>query len=103
MLFQLGGLNLSDGIVMKSDYADENSQSSIINKDFAHFISDSLKRHITGDWGILCDEDRAVNDKAAKNGGRVISAYKYKDGTEIWIITEADRSMTSVILREEYT
>lgn len=61
-----------------------------------------LERHVQGDWGELCDEDKAGNEFAVKNDLRIISAYSLKDRTKIWIITEADRSATTVLLPEEY-
>lgn len=65
-----------------------------------------LLRHMAGDWGDLCQEDRALNEYALVNGGRLFSAYavgRYR----IWIITEAEgldgqRAMTTVLLPEEY-
>lgn len=61
-----------------------------------------LNRHVCGDWGDVCDEDRALNDQALIDGSRILSAYHLKDGTKIWIITEADRSSTCILLPEEY-
>jgi hypothetical protein len=66
-----------------------------------------LKRHLAGDWGDLCDEDRQANDQALIDGSRLLSAYKLKDGTKIWIITEAvgengRRECTTAILPSEY-
>ncbi len=63
-----------------------------------------LKRHYTGDWGDLSAEDKRANDTAVKSGeGRVFSAYVLPDGvTKIWIITEADRSATTVLLPSDY-
>ena len=62
----------------------------------------SLDRHARGDWGEPCDEDRQANDDALKNGGRLLSVYRTKEGTKFWIITEADRSATTVLLPEDY-
>ncbi len=62
----------------------------------------ALRRHARGDWGDLCDEDRQANDLALKNGARLLSAYRTKSGTKFWIITEWDRSATTVLLPEEY-
>jgi hypothetical protein len=60
-----------------------------------------LRRHSCGDWGDLCPEDMVANDDALKHGGRLLSAYG--DGTaRFWIITEADRSVTTVLLPEDY-
>jgi hypothetical protein len=61
-----------------------------------------LDRHARGDWGDLCDEDRQANDEAVREGSRVLSAYRLSDGTKIWIITEHDRSVTTLLLPEEY-
>jgi hypothetical protein len=60
-----------------------------------------LYRHATGDWGDLNPEDRAMNDEAIHDGGRILSAYDTPRG-KFWIITEADRSVTTVLLPEEY-
>jgi len=61
-----------------------------------------IARHVTGDWGDLDDEDRLENDRSLHDGCRLLSAYHLGDGTKIWIITEADRSATTVLLPEEY-
>ena len=61
----------------------------------------SLKAHKMGHWGDLCDKDKARNDDALKNGGRLLSLYKAKD-VEFWISTKADRSVTTLLLTEEY-
>jgi hypothetical protein len=61
-----------------------------------------LHRHIAGDWGDLDEHDRAENDLSAREGFRLLSAYKLRDGTRIWIITEADRSSTTILLPSEY-
>lgn len=60
-----------------------------------------LVRHRTGDWGDLDDEDKHANNVALSRGTRLLSAYHVK-GTEVWIITEADRSATTILLPEEY-
>ena len=64
--------------------------------------SEFLVRHIQGDWGNLCDEDKTSNDEALQEGLRILSAYKLNDGVRIWIITECDRSVTTLLLPEEY-
>lgn len=61
-----------------------------------------LSHHARGEWGDLCMEDALANDEALEGGGRLFSAYKLRDGTKIWIITEADRSSTCILLPEEY-
>jgi hypothetical protein len=61
-----------------------------------------LRRHWRGDWGELDAEDGAENEYARTHDLRLLSAYTLKDGTRIWIITEADRSATTILLPEEY-
>jgi hypothetical protein len=62
---------------------------------------DYLARHATGDWGELCAFDRRQNEIAMRDGYRVLSSYDVPAG-RIWIITEADRSVTTILLPEEY-
>ena len=62
-----------------------------------------LARHVRGDWGDMDKEDKATNDTAVKNGDeRVFSAYHTSKGVKLWVITEADRSSTCVLLPDEY-
>ncbi len=61
-----------------------------------------LNRHVTGDWGDLDEHDRKENDLGLKHDLRILSAYILSSGVRIWIITEADRSSTCVLLPEEY-
>ncbi|MRS99702.1 hypothetical protein GJQ57_13710 [Ralstonia pickettii] len=61
-----------------------------------------LNRHARCDWGELSDEDRQQNDLAVTTGQRVLSSYPLENGQRIWIITEADRAVTTVLLPEDY-
>jgi hypothetical protein len=61
-----------------------------------------LYLHSRGDWGDICAEDKAANDAALKEGGRILSSYTDGNGVKFWIITEADRSSTCVLLPSEY-
>jgi len=61
-----------------------------------------LERHALGDWGELDEHDRQENELSLRNGYRLLSAYALTDGTKLWIITEADRSATTLLLPEEY-
>ena len=77
------------------------------NPDFAQFIQKSLNRHVKGDWGDVDGEDKQTNDRALKQGTRLLSAYNDdrfpKHGVAtIWIITEADRSATTILFPDEY-
>lgn len=62
----------------------------------------ALQKHAMGDWGDLCEEDRSENELSLKEGFRVLSAYASRAGVRFWIITEADRSVTTLLLPEEY-
>jgi len=62
----------------------------------------ALSRHARGDWGEVCDEDWKENDFSVENGFRLLSAYKSAAGVKFWIITEADRSATTLLLPDEY-
>ncbi len=66
------------------------------------YITPYLARHQQGIWGMLDPHDIRANDHALTVGARVLSAYHLTDDTTIWMITEADRSSTCVLLPEEY-
>lgn len=75
------------------------------NRDFENFIWRSLDRYRQGDWGDLSTADKRANDLAVQQGDlRIFAAYEYKaqPNLKIWIITEADRSATTVIFPNEY-
>jgi hypothetical protein len=61
-----------------------------------------LHRHSSGDWGCLSDEDKRENEFSVDKQLRIFSAYRLKDNTKIWVITEADRSSTTILLPSEY-
>ena len=61
-----------------------------------------LKRHVTGDWGGVDEHDRQENEFSVAHGFRLLSAYTLANGTKLWIITEADRSATTILLPSEY-
>ena len=61
-----------------------------------------LTRHVHGDWGDLSDEDRKENDYSLEHGFRLLSSYRTNSGDKLWIVTEADRSVTTLLLPEEY-
>ncbi|MHB8526471.1 MAG: hypothetical protein ACYDD2_09990 [Candidatus Acidiferrales bacterium] len=61
-----------------------------------------LIRHVNRDWGNLSDEDRKENDYSLEHGFRLLSAYRTNAGDSLWVITEADRSVTTLLLPEEY-
>ena len=61
-----------------------------------------LARHVTGDWGEVCEEDKAENELSVREGFRILSAYRLRTGVKVWVITEADRSATTFLLPSEY-
>lgn len=65
-------------------------------------VLSALGQHSNGDWGDVGEEDWATNERALKEGERLLSAYKTAKGVKFWIITEADRSVTTVLLPEDY-
>ncbi len=66
-----------------------------------------LNRHVSGDWGDICDGDRQLNDEALQDGSRIMSVYSTSKETKLWIITDATndigrREVTTVLLPEDY-
>jgi hypothetical protein len=65
-------------------------------------VTAALERHASGDWGDVCPEDWQENELSLQEGFRLLSSYRDSKGTRFWIITEADRSATTILLPEEY-
>jgi hypothetical protein len=65
-------------------------------------VQNALRRHHLADWGDLDASDREANVRALHDGGRFLSAYRSARGEKFWIITEADRSATTVLMPEDY-
>ncbi len=89
--FIIGQILMTRGI---NDIASE-------DEGFARFTYESLKRHSVGDWGDLAEEDKKENEFSLDKNLRLLSAYK-RGNQKIWIITEADRSVTTILFPEEY-
>lgn len=89
--FPLGQIVATRGV---ANYCDENKIS----------LLPFLVRHSICDWGDICDDDKEVNAEALEHGMRLMSVYYLPDKmkTKVWIITEADRSVTTVLFPEEY-
>jgi hypothetical protein len=84
---------------MTRGVADEVAQ----NEAFAKFVLNSLKRHANGDWGDMSQDDKAENELSLREGNlRLFSAYEHPTLPKIWIITEADRSATTILFPDEY-
>lgn len=62
----------------------------------------ALSRYIDYDWGEVSKEDKQANDNALKRGERILGVYSDRNGNKFWIITEADRSVTTILLPEDY-
>jgi hypothetical protein len=88
-LFPLGGIVSTPGALDALVRANQSPQ-------------EFLNRHVTGDWGALGDEDRAENNYSLKHGFRILSSYKTATGEKLWLITEADRSVTTLLQPEDY-
>jgi predicted transcriptional regulator len=73
------------------------------NKRFAAFVRRSLDRYRKGDWGEITDEEKRLNDLSEEKGHLVFSSYESEGFPEIWIITSADRSYSTVMFPDEYT
>jgi hypothetical protein len=65
-------------------------------------VHQALQRHARGDWGEVSPEDQAENELSLKEGFRLLSVYHDRNATKFWIITEADRSSTTILLPEDY-
>ena len=64
--------------------------------------SSVLRRHLQGDWGDLHKEDAEMNDEALSLGNRILSSYDLPEDKKVWVITESDRSVTTILLPSEY-
>jgi len=64
--------------------------------------TDLLDRHVRADFGDVCEEDRSLNEEAIDNQERILSSYILADESKVWVITEADRSSTCILLPSEY-
>jgi hypothetical protein len=69
---------------------------------FAQFVTECIARHLGGDWGDLCAEDKKENELSLKNGYRLLSSYMSPGDVKVWVITDADRSVTTALFPDEY-
>jgi ribosomal protein L39E len=88
-LFPLGNVYLTVGA---REALEESNQ---LPKEF-------LLKHQKGEWGIICEDDKKENELSVKEGFRILSAYKTNRDVKIWVITEADRNSTTILLPSEY-
>lgn len=85
--FSLGALVITAGAL---DVLDESS------------VAACVARHASGDWGALCDEDRRENERALLCGSRLFSVYRDAAGRKFYVVSEANRAVTTVLLPEDY-
>jgi hypothetical protein len=88
-LFDLGQLVATPGVLAALEKTGQNAM-------------EFLSRHVSGDWGDLPKEDKDENQLSLEKGFRLLSSYRTSAGDKIWVITEADRSHTTLLLPEEY-
>lgn len=74
------------------------AMAALIDQD----VQRAIARHVAGDWGDLVEADKAENEFSVREGFRLLSSYHTTDGTKFWIITEADRSVTTILLPDDY-
>lgn len=88
-MFPLGKVCATPGLI---DALRDNAQSPLA------FIA----RHVNGDWSDMTADDQQANSESVTNGTRIFSSYRMKDGKKLYVITEADRSVTTLLLPSEY-
>jgi hypothetical protein len=64
--------------------------------------ADFLNRHVCGDWGEIHPADKGMNEQALTDEARIFSVYRTSKGEKVWVITEADRASTCILLPDEY-
>ncbi len=78
--------------------------ADLFNEDrvFRKFVNESFRKYCNADWGETCEEDEELNYQALKTGDRILAVYKKEGFETIWIITESDRSATTILFPDEY-
>jgi hypothetical protein len=93
-LFPLGRIMMTTNLQGKLQEANPEGWE----EDLQGFIA----RHASGDWGDIPEEDRRENELSVRRGFRIFSAYTTSSGIRVWVITEADRSVTTALLPQDY-
>lgn len=78
------------------------STPNALNQLTSEDVLQALQRHQAGDWGDVDEHDRQANERALVENARLLSVYRSATGVKFWLITEADRSSTTVLLPEDY-
>ena len=76
--------------------------AAAVLQEASHTFKEFLDRHASGDWGEIEADDWNANEEALASGGRLWSVYAVTDDQKVWIITEADRSATTILLPDDY-
>ena len=87
-MFPLGKLRITNGALALLDRLGISAEGFV-------------QRHVLGDWGDVTDGDKQSNELAVEMGGRILSAYRLPDGTNLWVTTEPDRTTTTILLPGE--
>lgn len=82
--------------------ATANVMAALEARGLTALLQTAVNRHVLGDWGDLCEEDRQSNEEAVKADGRLMSVYRVDDALTLWVVTEWDRSYTTILLPEDY-
>ena len=88
-------------VVMTRNFKDQ-AEEAVGPAETADRIAQMIRRHGTGDWGDLSADDVAANSEALKDGDRLLSSYSDVFDFKVWVITEADRSVTTILLPSDY-
>ncbi len=79
------------------------NERMVNDNEFALFVEKSMKRYCKRDWGDTLEDDKVMNDLAVKNGDdRILAVYDFNDEEKIWVITEWDHSVTTILFPDEY-
>jgi hypothetical protein len=95
-------MSIAIRVVAKFDVGDVRMTRGAADKLHQEDVFEAFVRHLDGDWGNLCEEDWDENQNALEIGTRLLSSYVDRNDNKFWIITEADRSATTVLLPCEY-
>ncbi len=78
--------------------ATPNARNNVSQSEMLRFLA----RHCNGNWGVLGEEDKQANEEALTNGSLILSCYETDSGLVFWIITDPDRSVTTILLPEDH-
>lgn len=93
MKFELGQTVVTRGV----------NETIAESAQFSQFIVSSIRRYVANDWGEMCSDDAQMNDRAVKNNDdRIVARYNNEEYGDIYIITEWDRSATTILFVDEY-